>query len=82
MIKPKSLKDSQWQKNERIKPQHRPKATFDILLAKYKEGRADIREHENWTIRNAKPDSPVSLSQAITSTEGSSSKKRSRTLPW
>jgi hypothetical protein len=43
MIKLKSLKDGQWQKNEGGKPQRRPKATFDILLAKYKEGRADVR---------------------------------------
>jgi hypothetical protein len=34
MIKPKSMKDGQWQKNERSKPQQRPKATFNILLAK------------------------------------------------
>jgi hypothetical protein len=27
-----------------------PKATFKILMAKYKEGRADIRGHKNWTI--------------------------------
>jgi hypothetical protein len=39
MIKPKSLKDGQWQKNKRSKSQQRPKATFDILMAKYKEGR-------------------------------------------
>jgi hypothetical protein len=39
MIKPKSPKDSQWQKNERSKPQQCPKATFDILMAKYKEGK-------------------------------------------
>jgi hypothetical protein len=36
MIKPKSLKDDQWQKNERNKPQQHPKATFDILIAKCK----------------------------------------------
>jgi hypothetical protein len=47
MIKPKSLKGGQWQKNEGGKPQQRPKATFDILVAKYKEGRAGIRGHEN-----------------------------------
>jgi hypothetical protein len=39
MIKPKSSKDSQWQKNERSKPQQCPNATFDILMAKYKEGK-------------------------------------------
>jgi hypothetical protein len=47
MIKPKSLKDGQWQMNEGSKPQRRPKATFDILMAKYKEGRAGLRGHEN-----------------------------------
>jgi hypothetical protein len=50
MIKPKSLKDGQWQKNKVGKPQRRPKATFDIILAKYKEGRADVRWRENRTI--------------------------------
>jgi hypothetical protein len=38
---------AKWQKNKRNKPQQNPKAIFDILLAKYKKGRADIREHEN-----------------------------------
>jgi hypothetical protein len=55
MIMPKSPKEGQWQKNEGTKPQRRPKA-----MAKYKEGRADIRGHENWTIQNIKPDSSVS----------------------
>jgi hypothetical protein len=50
MIKSKSMKDGQWKKNERSKTQQRPKATFDILMAKYKEDRASIREHENQTI--------------------------------
>jgi hypothetical protein len=47
MIKAKSLKDGHWQKNEGSKPQRRPKATFDILMAKYKEGSAGIRGREN-----------------------------------
>jgi hypothetical protein len=47
MIKPNSPKGGQWQKNEGGKPQQRPKATFDILMAKYKEGRADLRGREN-----------------------------------
>jgi hypothetical protein len=72
MIKPKSLKNGQWQKNEGSKPQRHPKATFDILMARYKEGRASIRGHKNQTIRNPKPDSPVSLSQASTSVARSS----------
>jgi hypothetical protein len=50
MIKPKSPKDGEWQKNEKRKPQQRSKATIDILMAKYKEGRAGIRGHKNWTI--------------------------------
>jgi hypothetical protein len=79
MIKPKSPKDDQWQKNERGKPQRHPKATFNILLAKYKEGRAGVRGHENWTIQNPKLYSLVSLSQASSSTAGSLSSKRSRT---
>jgi hypothetical protein len=47
IIKSKSPKDDQWQKNEVSMPQRRPKATFDILMAKYKEGRASIRGCEN-----------------------------------
>jgi hypothetical protein len=47
MIKPKSLKDGQSKKNERSKPQQCPKATFDILMTKYKEDMAGIREHKN-----------------------------------
>jgi hypothetical protein len=38
-------------------------------------GRTGIKGHENWIIRNTKPDSPVSLGQASTSTAGSSSSK-------
>jgi hypothetical protein len=81
IIKPKSPKDGEWQKNEGSKAQQHQKATFNILMAKYKEGRANIRGHENWTIRNIKSDSLISLSEASTSTIGSSSGKRSRT-PW
>jgi hypothetical protein len=62
MIKPKSPKDGEWQKNELGKPQCRPKATFNILLAKYKEGRAGVRGHKNRSIQNPKPGIPVSLS--------------------
>jgi hypothetical protein len=47
LIKPKSMRDGQWQKNEVGKLQQRPKATFNILITKYKEGRASIRGHEN-----------------------------------
>jgi hypothetical protein len=75
MIKPKNPKGSQWQRNEGGKPQQRPKATFDVLMAKYKEGRVGIRDHKNQTIWNTISDSPVSLGQASTSTAGSSSNK-------
>jgi hypothetical protein len=50
MINTKSLKDGQCQKNQGGKPQRHPKATFDILQAKYKEGRAGIRGSKNWII--------------------------------
>jgi hypothetical protein len=43
MIKPKSPNNGEWQKNEGGKPQRRPMATSDILMAKYKEVRAGIR---------------------------------------
>jgi hypothetical protein len=46
MIKPQSLKGGQWQKNERGKPQQCPEATFNILMAKYKEGRVGARGHK------------------------------------
>jgi hypothetical protein len=46
MIKPKSLKDGQWQKSEGGKLQWQPKATFDIIVAKYKEGSASVRGRE------------------------------------
>jgi hypothetical protein len=75
MIKPKSPKDGQWQKNEGSKPQRHPKATFNILRAKYKEGRTDIRGHKNRTIQNIKPDNPVSLRHTSTSASLSSSNK-------
>jgi hypothetical protein len=54
MIKPKSPKGGQWQKNEGGggKLRQCPKATFDILMAKYKEGKANIRGCENQTIWN------------------------------
>jgi hypothetical protein len=81
MIKPKSPKGDQWQKNGMSKTHQRPKATFDILIAKNKEGKTDIREREKQTIHNAKRNSLVSLSQASTSTAKSSSSKRSWTPP-
>jgi hypothetical protein len=62
-------------KRMRGKPQCLPKATFNILMAKYKEGRAGIRGHKNRTIWNPKPDSLVSLSQASSFAAGSSSDK-------
>jgi hypothetical protein len=59
MMKPKSPKDGHWQKNKGSKPHLCAKATFDFLMAKYKEGRAGIRSHENRTIQNPKSDSSV-----------------------
>jgi hypothetical protein len=50
-------------------------------MAKYKEARAAIRGHENWTIQDTKSYIPVSLSQASTSTAGSLSGKQSKTPP-
>jgi hypothetical protein len=52
MIIPKSMKDGQWKKNERSKLHQCPMATFDILMAKYREDRASIRKHENLIIRS------------------------------
>jgi hypothetical protein len=75
MIKPKSPMYGQWQMNEGGKPQHRSKATLDILMAMYREGKAGIKGCENWTIWNPKSDSLVSLCQASNSAAGSSSGK-------
>jgi hypothetical protein len=47
MIRPKNPEIGRWKKNERNNPRPRPKATFDILMAKYRGGRADIRGCEN-----------------------------------
>jgi hypothetical protein len=58
-----------------------PKATFNILMDNYKEGKADIMGHENQTIQNIKLDSMVSLSWASTYAAGSLSNKQSQTLP-
>jgi hypothetical protein len=49
MIKSKSPKDGQWQKSKRTKSQQCPKATLDMLMAKYKEGMASIWGRENQT---------------------------------
>jgi hypothetical protein len=81
IIKPKSPKHGQWKKNEGASRNVAQKVTFDILLAKYKEDRASVRRHKNWSIQNPKPDSPVSLSQASSFVAGSLSGKRSRTPP-
>jgi hypothetical protein len=50
MIRPKNPEIDQWKKNERSKSQSHPKVAFNILMAKYKNGKADIRGHKNWTI--------------------------------
>jgi hypothetical protein len=39
-------------------------------MAMYKEGKADTKGRENWTIQNTKLDSLVSLGQASASTVG------------
>jgi co-chaperonin GroES (HSP10) len=51
MIKPKNQEIGRWKKNERSKPRCRLKANFDILMAKYRDNRANIRGRENWIIR-------------------------------
>jgi hypothetical protein len=46
MIRPQNLEISRWNKNKRSMPRSRPKATFDILMAKYRDGKASIRGHK------------------------------------
>jgi hypothetical protein len=73
MIRPKNPEIHRWKKNEKSKPRSRSKVTFDILMAKYRDGKASIRDRKNWIIQFPKSDHPVSLNQAKTSTAGSSS---------
>jgi hypothetical protein len=47
MIKLKNPEIGRWKKNERSKPHPRLKATFDILMAKYRDRRANIRGCKN-----------------------------------
>jgi hypothetical protein len=81
MIRSKNSEIGRWKKNERSKLRSHPKATFDILMAKYRDGKAGIRGREKRTLRFHKPDHPVSLDQASTSAAGSSSNTPSRTPP-
>jgi hypothetical protein len=78
MSRPKNLKIGQWKKNGRSKPRSCPKTTFDIIMAKYQDGKAGIRGHKNQTIWFPKPDHTVSLDQTNTSVAGSSSNNQSR----
>jgi hypothetical protein len=66
MIRPKNSEIGRWKKNERSKLRSRPKGTFDILIAKYRDGKAGIRNPQSWTIRFPKPDHPISLYQVST----------------
>jgi hypothetical protein len=47
MIRPKNLEIGRRKKNDRSKPQSHPKATFNILMDKYRDDKAGIRGHEN-----------------------------------
>jgi hypothetical protein len=51
MIRPKNLEFGWWKKNEKSKPWSHPKVTFDILMAKYRDGKVSFRGHKNQTIR-------------------------------
>jgi hypothetical protein len=72
MIKPKNLEIGRWKKNERSKPRSCPKVTFDILMAKCRDGKASFKAHKNQTTWFPKPDYPISLDQTSTSTAASS----------
>jgi hypothetical protein len=43
MMRVKNLEIGRWKKNERSKSRSHPKVTFDILMAKYRDGKAGIR---------------------------------------
>jgi hypothetical protein len=51
MIRPKNPEIGRWTKNEGSRPRSRPKVTSDVIMAKYRDGKADIMGHENRTIR-------------------------------
>jgi hypothetical protein len=51
MTRHKNLEIDRWKKNKRSKLRSRPKVTVDILMDKYKDGKVDIRGHENQTIQ-------------------------------
>jgi hypothetical protein len=50
MIRLKNPKIGRWKKNERSKPRSRLKVTFDILMAKYRDGKTGFRGRKNQTI--------------------------------
>jgi hypothetical protein len=81
MIRLKNPEIGRWKKNKRSKSRSHPKVTFDILMAKYRDGKAGFKGHENWTIQFLKSDYPVFLYQASISTTASSSGNQSRALP-
>jgi hypothetical protein len=51
MISPKHPETGRWKKNDGSKPRSHPNVTFNILMAKHKDGKAGFRGHENRTIR-------------------------------
>jgi hypothetical protein len=73
IIRPKNLEIGRWKKNERSKSRSRPKVAFNILMAKYRDGKAGFR--------GPKPDYPISLYQVSTFATGSLSNDQSRALP-
>jgi hypothetical protein len=46
MIRPKNLEISRWKKKERSKPRSHSKVTFNILMTKYRDGKAGFRGHK------------------------------------
>jgi hypothetical protein len=72
IIRPKNLEIGRWKKNERSKPRSHPKVTFNIPMAKYRDGKAGFRGLKNRTTQFLKLDYLVSLDQASTSTTASS----------
>jgi hypothetical protein len=71
MIRSKNPEVGRWKKNERSKPRSRPKATFNIRMVKYRDGKVGIRGHENRAIQFPKSDHSVSRDQVSTCAAGS-----------
>ena len=76
-FKPRSPEVGHWKTNERRQSPPCPKACFDIVLAKYKDGQAGVRKHEEKHVKDSRPPHSVGSSSSCAPANGN----RSRTPP-